>query len=77
MRFSILIGVLVPLSVCAQDPRRTITGQVVDASSAVIPGVSVKATNLETNVVVTAVSNAQGAYEVPYLLPGTYKWMLS
>jgi hypothetical protein len=73
MRFSILIGVLVPLSVCAQDPRRTITGQVVDASSAVIPGVSVKATNLETNVVVTAVSNAQGAYEIPYLLPGIYK----
>jgi hypothetical protein len=57
----------------AQDPRGAITGQVMDASAAVIPGVSVRATNLDTNVVTTGLSNAQGAYEILYLLPGKYK----
>ena len=61
------------LSLCAQDPRGTVTGQVTDTSGAVVPGVSVRATNLETNVAAAAVSNAQGAYEIPYLLPGRYK----
>src|SRR5512140_830853 len=61
------------LSLYAQDPRGTITGQVTDSSAAVVPGVSVRATNLETNVAAAAVSNAQGAYEIPYLLPGRYK----
>ena len=57
----------------AQDPRGSIGGQVTDSTNAVIPGVAVRATNLETNVAATAVSNAQGAYEIPYLNPGTYK----
>jgi carboxypeptidase family protein len=57
----------------AQDPRGTITGRVMDASSAVIPSVSVRATKVDTNMVATAISIGQGAYEIPYLLPGIYK----
>ncbi len=67
----VLLAFLVPLP--AQDPRATITGQITDSSNALMPAVTVRATNLETNVAVTAVSNGQGAYEIPYLNPGTYK----
>jgi Carboxypeptidase regulatory-like domain len=64
---------LIAAPVFAQDPRGAITGRVADTSSAVVPGVSVRATNVETNVVATAISNSQGAYEILYLLPGVYK----
>jgi hypothetical protein len=60
-------------SLLAQDPHGAIGGQVADSTKAVIPAVTVRAINVETNVAVTAVSNAQGAYEVPYLIPGTYR----
>ena len=45
----------------------------VDSSGAVIPAVSVGATNVATNVTVSTQSNAEGNYEIPYLLPGTYR----
>lgn len=57
----------------AQDPRGTITGQVTDASGAVVSGAAIRATNVDTGVKVSAVSNAQGNYEILYLSPGTYK----
>ena len=57
----------------AQDPRGTISGQVTDTSGALVPGVSVRATNIETKVSSSAVSNSQGAYDLPYLLSGIYK----
>ena len=68
---AVLLACLAPL--LAQDPRATITGQITDSSNALIPAVTVRATNLETNVTATGVSNGQGAYEIPYLNPGTYK----
>jgi hypothetical protein len=67
----VLLALVAPLF--SQDPRGVITGQITDSSNALIPGVNVRATNLETNVGATAVSNAQGAYQIPYLNPGTYK----
>ncbi len=57
----------------AQDPRGTISGLVIDSSNALIPGATVRATNTETGVIASGVSNSQGAYELPYLNPGTYK----
>jgi len=59
-------------AVLAQDPRGAIVGQVSDTTGAVVPGVAVRATNLETKVTVSATSNEQGNYEIPYLLPGAY-----
>jgi hypothetical protein len=56
----------------AQETRGTILGRVTDSSAAVIPGVSITATNTATNVVVSTRSNAEGNYEMPYLVPGTY-----
>jgi hypothetical protein len=72
MRFAALLLVCAA-SLSAQDPRGTITGLVTDSSNALIPAATVRATNLETNVAATAVSNGQGAYEISHLNPGTYK----
>jgi hypothetical protein len=64
---------LLSASAFGQDPRGTITGTVIDATDAVIPGVTVRATNTETGVAAAAVSNAAGNYHIPFLLPGVYR----
>lgn len=56
----------------AQETRATVFGTVRDASGGVLPGATVAVTNDETNVATRAITNASGAFEVPYLLPGTY-----
>ena len=62
-----------PVLLTAQETRGTILGRVLDSSGAAVPGVAVRATNAATNVTVSTKSNAEGNYEIPYLLPGTYK----
>ena len=57
----------------AQETRGTILGRVLDTTGAAIPNVTVKATNLATNVAVGGKSNDTGAYEIPYVLPGVYR----
>ena len=56
----------------AQESRGTIQGRLVDASGAVVPDAVVTATNVATNTSIKAVSNSEGAYNLLYLLPGTY-----
>ncbi|MGH9160472.1 MAG: TonB-dependent receptor domain-containing protein [Vicinamibacteraceae bacterium] len=56
----------------AQIGRGVITGVVTDASSAVLPGVTVAVTNQETGAAQVAVSNERGLYSIPNLAPGTY-----
>ena len=75
MTFGKFLAVLSIAAACAfaQDPRGAITGTVVDATNAVIPGVTVRATNVETGVSASAVSNAAGNYNIPFLLPGRYR----
>jgi len=50
----------------------TISGEITDSSGAVIPGATVRVTNVGTNVVTTVVTNEAGVYSVPSLNPGTY-----
>src|SRR5215831_5177122 len=57
----------------AQSTYAVVGGLVQDASQAYIPGVTVTATNTQTGVVTTAITNESGAYNFPSLLPGTYK----
>ncbi|MDW8130628.1 MAG: TonB-dependent receptor [Bryobacterales bacterium] len=57
----------------AQETRGTILGRITDPSGAVIPNVTVRVTNLATNVTFTTRSNNEGIYEIPYLLPGSYR----
>ena len=56
----------------AQVEQGRITGTVVDQSGAVVPGVTVVATHVETNVSRETVSNGSGNYTLPYLRVGTY-----
>jgi hypothetical protein len=50
----------------------TFSGRVVDQADAVLPGVSITATNTSTGVTRTAVTNGEGAYYLPGLDPGVY-----
>jgi hypothetical protein len=56
-----------------QSINAIVGGSVSDASKALIPGVTVTATNTGTGVAATTVTNESGAYQFPALQPGTYK----
>src|SRR5438552_786625 len=56
----------------AQQPSASVVGRITDASGAVIPGVTVKFINLDTNISRTGSSNEAGDFTVPYLNPGRY-----
>jgi len=74
-----IIGVvllLVSLSLStafAQTTNATLGGTVSDSSRALIPGVTITATNTQTGIVSTGVSNETGSYNFPSLQPGIYK----
>jgi hypothetical protein len=56
----------------SQDFRGTVAGTVSDATGGVLPGVSVTATNMATNVTSEAQTDAKGYYRIPYLVSGQY-----
>ncbi|HTM26115.1 MAG TPA: TonB-dependent receptor [Vicinamibacterales bacterium] len=56
----------------AQDFRGGITGRVSDSSGGRLPGVSVTATNVATNVASTTTTNSEGDFAILFLNPGTY-----
>ena len=57
----------------AQTTNATLGGTVTDASRALVPGVTVTATNTLTGIVNTVVTNETGAYQFASLQTGTYK----
>jgi hypothetical protein len=72
---SIVFLQLIVISVfplAAQEFRGTILGRVVDASAQLVPGAIVSVVNEATNVTVEVISNDEGNYSVPLLLPGRY-----
>ena len=54
-----------------------IQGSVTDSSGAVIPGATITATNLETNLQRSVPSNNAGLYSLPNLPPGRYRVQVS
>ena len=56
-----------------QSVNATVGGTVVDTSGALIPGVTVTATNTGTGIMNTVVTNESGAYNFAALQPGAYK----
>src|SRR6266446_10217984 len=56
----------------AQEFRGAITGRMNDRSGGVLPGVTVTATNVSTNVASTTTTNNEGLFTIPYLTPGNY-----
>jgi len=70
------IQALLLLSLCSltafAQVNATVGGTVSDASGALIPGVDVKATNVNTGISNTRITNEAGSYEFPSLQPGLY-----
>jgi hypothetical protein len=57
----------------AQEFRATVNGRVTDPAGLAMPGVTVTATNTQTNEIATAVTTSEGVYTLPFLKPGLYK----
>jgi len=57
----------------SQESRGTILGRILDPSGAVVVGAQVHAINVATNTGASSVTNQEGNYEIPYLLPGIYR----
>ena len=57
----------------AQESRGWILGRVTDPSGAAVFNCKVTALNLATQTQVSGLSNQEGNYEIPYLIPGGYR----
>jgi hypothetical protein len=68
----LLVGLVFSSSLLAQERFGTLTGQVTDASKAVLPGVTVTITNKETNKTYTTTTGGDGNYYARDLEPGRY-----
>ncbi len=60
-------------SLPAQTVTATLVGRVSDQSGAVLPGVTVTARNVDTNIARTTISNDEGNYKITALPPGRYE----
>jgi hypothetical protein len=69
----LLIAAAIPAAGQGQVTGGVMTGQVVDSTGGVLPGATVTATRLETNVVRSAITDGTGAYLIPALEPGGYR----
>src|SRR5439155_2013758 len=70
---SVLLCLFLSVKGFGQSVNATVGGTVADATGALIPGVTVTATNTGTGIASTTVSNESGAYSFPSLQPGAYK----
>jgi hypothetical protein len=70
--FGVTLLSLISMQAFSQSGNASLSGTVSDAAGALIPGVTVTATNVSTGIISTAVSNETGTYNVPSLLPGVY-----
>jgi Carboxypeptidase regulatory-like domain len=68
LRACLVAAAATPLTI-----RGALTGTVTDASGAIVPGATVSATNHDTGISETSVSNAQGSYTFPLVQPGRHQ----
>ncbi|HZT69871.1 MAG TPA: carboxypeptidase-like regulatory domain-containing protein [Terriglobia bacterium] len=61
-----------PARMAGQGLFGTISGVVTDPSGAVVPGATVRVTNVGTNATTTLIANGAGVYSATSLNPGTY-----
>ncbi len=71
--FAVLFTIISAAPISGQETRGTISGTVTDPTGAAIVGATVVVTNIDTNTVLQVVSNSDGYYEAPLLLPGNYQ----
>lgn len=67
-----LLVLLLPATAAGQTGLATVTGLVSDESGGAVPGLTVTATNQETNVGYTGVTNGAGNYVITAVPIGTY-----
>jgi len=61
-----------PFAASAQTSTATLSGTVVDANNAVVPGATITVTEPATGLQRTATTNDQGSFTIPLLKPSTY-----
>src|SRR5436309_1737416 len=64
---------VLPVCLLAQSTTGTISGSIVDAQQAVIPGAMVTARNVETNISRSVLTNEVGRFRIPNLPVGSYE----
>ena len=67
------LAALLPALAAAQDTTGSISGTVVDEQKAVLPGVTILVTQVETGAQRTQLSDEHGRYRVLSLPPGPYR----
>jgi hypothetical protein len=72
-RAAVIVCLLFAIEAFPQVINATLSGTVSDGTGALIPGVEITATETETGVVSTALTNESGTYQFPSLQPGPYK----
>jgi hypothetical protein len=68
----LILSVFLPLTAAAQETRGNISGTVRDAQG-VVPGATVRISNIDTGVTQNLVTNDSGYFEAPLLNPGNYE----
>ncbi|MGO8792443.1 MAG: carboxypeptidase-like regulatory domain-containing protein [Terriglobia bacterium] len=68
----IACSLFLPSMLIAQVFRGTIQGRITDPSGGTVPGATITATNVSTNVLTKATSNPEGNYMIQFLDEGDY-----
>ena len=78
LRFGVALVAIFMLTVSIGFAQKSeIQGTIMDETDAVIPGVDITVTNVETGVSRNTVTNDEGRYSVPKLFTGTYRISMS
>ncbi len=70
--FRVVLVLGLAVSAAAQGTNAALSGTVTDDQGGVLPGVTVTVRNADTGTVRTVVTEVDGQYRVPALLPGRY-----
>src|SRR5215468_5884612 len=68
-----MLGVFTPVATRAQVAGGTISGTITDPSQKLIPQAQVSITNVATGITTTVVTNSDGFFAAPNLLPSEYE----
>jgi outer membrane receptor protein involved in Fe transport len=73
----LMIGFLASIPVYAQVVGATLSGTITDESGGAVPNATVAILNVATGVTTTVMTNGEGIYNAPNLLPGNYQATIS
>src|SRR5260370_9563533 len=68
-----VMSLLTSIAALAQTEAAAISGRVADSQGMAIAGAKVSATNIGTNATSSTQTNSSGFYNLPSLVPGTYR----